>query len=235
MEYVGECKDLHDESTSNLVHHSDRCAPGATTTTSSIASFAYGSTYSYPKFCVKLALWVACCHRPFSIVEDEELIDIFMDLNNKVEVPSHVTVSRDVKEIFQISQSKVVEILQVGHLLGYVLRLLTSLTNRLIQGSFIYVLMVGRHLRSFHSLEQRSIGLWTMQSIILDFIKCAIVPAHHTQSTYSMLTELQKHIPVLIWPAGCQSASMSTGSMEKYVHLLVHQCTDLTIVDRYLA
>jgi len=151
----------HDESTSNLVRHSDRCAPGATTTTSSIASFAYGSTYSYPKFRVKLVLWVARRHRPFSIVEDEELIDIFMDLNNKVEVPSRMTVSRDVKEIFQISRSKVAEILQVGHLLGYVLCLLTSLTNRLIRGSFIYVLTVGRHLRSFHSSEQRSIGLWT--------------------------------------------------------------------------
>jgi hypothetical protein len=89
----------HDESTSNLVRHSDRCAPGATTTTSSIASFAHGSTYSYPKFHVKLALWVARHHRPFSIVEDEELINIFMDLNNKVEVLSCVTVSHDVKEI----------------------------------------------------------------------------------------------------------------------------------------
>jgi hypothetical protein len=74
-----------------------------------------------------------------------------------------------------------------------------------------------------------------MQSIILDFIKCAIVPVHHTWSTDSMSTELQRRIPVLIWPAGCQSASMSTGSMEKYVHLLVRGCTGLTIVDRYLA
>jgi hypothetical protein len=106
----------HDESTSNLVHHSDRCTPGATTTTSSITSFAHGSTYSYPKFRVKLALWVARRHRPFSIIEDEELIDIFMDLNNRVEVPSHVTVSCDVKEIFQISRVKVVEILQVSEM-----------------------------------------------------------------------------------------------------------------------
>ena len=108
----------HNESTSNLVRHSYRCTPGAMTSTmtSSIASFAHGSTYSYPKFRVKLALWVARHHRPFSIVEDEELIDIFMDLNNKVEVPSPKTVSRDVKEIFQISRAKVAEILQVSEL-----------------------------------------------------------------------------------------------------------------------
>jgi hypothetical protein len=42
---------------------------------------------------MKLALWVARRHRPFTIVEDKELVDIFMDLNNKVEVPSRFTVS----------------------------------------------------------------------------------------------------------------------------------------------
>ena len=104
----------HDESTSNLVRHADRCTPGATTLTTSISAFAHGSTYSYPKFRMKLALWIARCHRPFAIVEDNELIDIFMDLNNKVEVPSRITVSPDVKEIFQISRVKVAEILQVS-------------------------------------------------------------------------------------------------------------------------
>ena len=62
---------------------------------------------------MKLALWVARCHRPFAIVKDEELVDIFTDLNNKVEVPSRFTVSRDVKEIFAISRVKVSEILKV--------------------------------------------------------------------------------------------------------------------------
>jgi hypothetical protein len=42
---------------------------------------------------MKLALWVARRHRPFTIVEDKELIDIFTDLNSKVEVPSCFTVS----------------------------------------------------------------------------------------------------------------------------------------------
>ena len=49
----------HDEITSNLVRHADRCTPGATTLTTSISAFAHGSTYSYLKFCMKLALWVA--------------------------------------------------------------------------------------------------------------------------------------------------------------------------------
>ena len=104
----------HDKSTSNLVHHADRCTPGTTTPTTSISSFTHGSTYSYPKFHVRLALWVVQHHRPFAIVEDNELIDIFMDLNNKVEVPSRITVSWDVRKIFQISRVKVAGILQVS-------------------------------------------------------------------------------------------------------------------------
>jgi hypothetical protein len=62
---------------------------------------------------MKITLWVAHRHRPFAIVEDDELIDIFMDLNNKVEVPSRFTLSRDVKEIFELSRIKVAEILKV--------------------------------------------------------------------------------------------------------------------------
>ena len=62
---------------------------------------------------MKIALWVARRHRPFTIVEDDELINIFTDLNNKVEVPSRVTVSRDVQEIFKMSRVKVSDILKV--------------------------------------------------------------------------------------------------------------------------
>jgi len=62
---------------------------------------------------------VARHHRPFAIVEDDELIDIFMDLNNRVEVPSRFTVSRDVKEIFEMSCVKVATILKVRALIFY--------------------------------------------------------------------------------------------------------------------
>jgi hypothetical protein len=63
------------------------------TSSSSITAFAQGSTYNPHKFRMKIAIWIARRHRPFSITEDDELIDIFMDLNNKVEVPSRFTVS----------------------------------------------------------------------------------------------------------------------------------------------
>ena len=62
---------------------------------------------------MKITLWVACRHCPFAIVEDDELINIFMDLNNKVEVLSQFTLSQDVKETFEFSRIKVAEILKV--------------------------------------------------------------------------------------------------------------------------
>jgi hypothetical protein len=67
-----------------------------------------------PELPKKLTLWVAQCHQPFVIIEDEELVNIFKELNNKVEVPLQKTVSCNVKEIFDISRAKVAEILQVG-------------------------------------------------------------------------------------------------------------------------
>jgi hypothetical protein len=79
----------HDDSTSNLVRHVKSCNGGISAAASgSITAFAQGSTYTPQKFRMKLALWVAHCHWPFAIVEDKELVDIFTDLNNKVEVLS---------------------------------------------------------------------------------------------------------------------------------------------------
>lgn len=62
---------------------------------------------------MKIALWIARRHRPFAIIEDSELVDIFTDLNSKVEVPSRFTVSRDVQEIFFMSRVRVSEMLKV--------------------------------------------------------------------------------------------------------------------------
>jgi hypothetical protein len=96
-----------------LVQHAKACGGEISTTgSSSITAFVQGSTYNPHKFRMKIAIWVSCRHRPFTIIEDDELIDIFMDLNNKVEVPSRFTVSRDVKEIFDMSRKKVVEMLK---------------------------------------------------------------------------------------------------------------------------
>jgi len=103
----------HDDSTSNLVRHVRDCDKTAPPGSGSITAFTQGSTYTPHKLRMKIALWVARRNRPFSIIEDPELIDILMDLNSKVVTPSRYTVSRDVKEIFQLSRSKVSLILKV--------------------------------------------------------------------------------------------------------------------------
>ena len=61
-----------------------------------MADFAAGVTYSPARFRVQLALWVARHHRPFKIVEDPELQALFRMLYSRVEIPSRVTVVRDV-------------------------------------------------------------------------------------------------------------------------------------------
>jgi hypothetical protein len=76
-------------------------------------SYAQGSKYTPAKHRMKLALWVARRNRPFAIVEDPELLNIFLDLNSQCVTPGQHTVSRDIKEIFNISQKKVAKILQV--------------------------------------------------------------------------------------------------------------------------
>jgi hypothetical protein len=63
---------------------------------------------------MKVALWVARRHRPFAIIEDPELLEIFRDLNDKSITPLASTVSRDIKEIFQVTRLKVAQMLQAG-------------------------------------------------------------------------------------------------------------------------
>jgi hypothetical protein len=102
---------------------------------------------------MKLALWVARQHRPFAIVEDAELVDIFKDLNNKVEFPSCSTVSRDVKEIFDISRKRVAAMLKVRTLLHLSLQRATaSCTFRPIQENSTFALMDG-HCRMLTPLS----------------------------------------------------------------------------------
>jgi hypothetical protein len=110
---VSVARARHDDSTSNLMRHVRECDHIAPAGSGSIIGFAQGSSYTPHKHRMKIALWVARHNRPFAIVEDRELLDIFYDLNSKVVTPSRYTVSRDVKEIFQMGRIKVAEILKV--------------------------------------------------------------------------------------------------------------------------
>ena len=97
---------------------------------------------------MKVALWVARCHCPFAIIEDPELLDIFRDLNNKCTTPSASTVSRDIKEIFQLTPKKVAQMLQVHSLFPF--SYLVLMTVRLTEANYISALMAGHHLKQYH-------------------------------------------------------------------------------------
>jgi hypothetical protein len=107
----------HDESTGNLGRHVKNCTPVNSSQTRALAAYASGSKYSEASHRMKLALWVADSNRPFSIVEDKILLEIFTDLNPNCITHSCHTVSRDVKEIFKLSRKEVGALLQVRFLL----------------------------------------------------------------------------------------------------------------------
>lgn len=79
-----------------------------------ITAFSSGTTYSVARFRYLLAMWCARCYRPFNIVKDDELVEIFTMLYARIDVPHPITVSCDVKEIFRISKENVAKVLQVS-------------------------------------------------------------------------------------------------------------------------
>jgi hypothetical protein len=79
-----------------------------------MAIYASGSTYTAASHRMKIALWVSKYNRPFSIVEDEDLLEIFTDLNPNCITPMRRTVSRDVNQIFALSRTQVGALLRVS-------------------------------------------------------------------------------------------------------------------------
>ena len=79
----------------------------------SISDFAHGSTYTAADFRTKIAIWVARRHRPFAIIEDPELQDLFRMLYARVKIPSRHTVARDMRLILEDSKARLIVILKV--------------------------------------------------------------------------------------------------------------------------
>ena len=69
--------DRFEESTGNLRRHAKKCEPHTTSSSQQITAYASGSTYSAAHFQYLLAMWCARRHRPFKIVQDDELVKIF--------------------------------------------------------------------------------------------------------------------------------------------------------------
>lgn len=98
-----------DDTTSNLVRHVQKCDKNSTPKAGQnvITEYAHGSIYTKGKMPYKLGIWVVRRHRPFAIIQDPELLDIFCMLNSSVEVPHPTTISHDVQEMFAVTQEAV--------------------------------------------------------------------------------------------------------------------------------
>ena len=166
----------HDESTSNLTCHIWNCAPMNLTQTCALAVYASGSKYTKASHWMKLVLWVSSCHHPFTIVEDTELLNIFMDLNPNCETSSCHTLSRDVKEIFSLTCGEMGTMLQVSLFHHFLQKNYLTISCRSTLGGFILLLMDGLHqmcsseLLSIGSLMARWCQLFLTSSSELLFI-----------------------------------------------------------------
>jgi hypothetical protein len=107
---IRSCSDV---SMLNLKCHVSHCDGQLAPPGGCINKFAHGSTYNKAKFCYLATLWVSQCHRLFTIVKDHPLNHMFWILYAKVDVPSASTISRDVKEVFEITKNNVGMVLQV--------------------------------------------------------------------------------------------------------------------------
>ena len=115
------------------------------------------------------------CFLHCSIIEDPELIDILMDLNSKVVTPSQYTVSCDVKEIFQMSRSKVLLILKVCCFRRLLLRRLV-ITRFQAHSGKLHLCVDGwtsPNVISFIGLTVHWAADGVIKSMILDFVKWA--------------------------------------------------------------
>jgi hypothetical protein len=83
----------HKNSTSNLACHIKTCSPANTEGAQKMKTYSQGSTYTKAQHQLKIALWIACHHHPFMIVEDSKLFDIFKSFNTACITSQYNTVS----------------------------------------------------------------------------------------------------------------------------------------------
>lgn len=64
------------------------------------------------KFRLKLLKWVTRMHRPFSIIEDADLLDVFIYLNPQAQPPSRHTLRRDIHHAYKLTRAEVRSMLE---------------------------------------------------------------------------------------------------------------------------
>ncbi|KAL1941383.1 hypothetical protein VTO73DRAFT_7200 [Trametes versicolor] len=100
-----------EDSTGNLRWHADYCDPDKTPEAELLSTYTHGVTYTAARMQLLLTLWCAWHHCPYAIIEDLEIQEIFWMLYLRVYIPSHTTVSRNVRVIHGNMQEALVELL----------------------------------------------------------------------------------------------------------------------------
>jgi hypothetical protein len=104
-----------DSSTCNLNKHVQKCDSTEKKPVTSVAMMErFAGGYTREKLRWKLVEWVVKKNRPFAIVEDETLIEIFRMLNSKVNAPSGQTLARDLRLVHEMMLGEVIELLDVS-------------------------------------------------------------------------------------------------------------------------
>lgn len=124
----------YEDSTGNLNRHVGACVPTRTAETDVITAYTAGTEYSYARMRFLTAMWCARRHRPYIAVEDPEFIQMLKMLYGRVEIPTRMTVSRDVRLILTDSMARVVMMFKVSVMHGSSLAMLMS-TIRLFRTS----------------------------------------------------------------------------------------------------
>ena len=75
--------------------------------------FAGGCTYSREGLCWCLLRWVVCKNRPYTIVNDEELREVFAMLHAKAKIPCANILAGDIKRAHGMMREKLVELFKV--------------------------------------------------------------------------------------------------------------------------
>lgn len=98
----------YEDSTGNLHRHIAACVPKKTAESEAITAYGAGSQYSYSRMRFLTAMWCARRHRAYLTVEDPEFKEILKMLYGRVDIPTRMTVSRDVQFILGDSKKRVI-------------------------------------------------------------------------------------------------------------------------------
>src|SRR6266481_394479 len=99
-------------STGNLHKHIAFCVPQSNES-KIMEKFAAGCTYSHKGFCWLVMCWVVCKNRPYTIIDDEEVYDIFQMLHVNVNIPCANTLVGDIKLTHSMMRDKLIKLFEV--------------------------------------------------------------------------------------------------------------------------